>query len=81
MWHHLTEVESVFYFEEQMILTTLNSIFPDGDESVCHHLTEVESVKPNVKQAIEGVEDEQQDDQPDNNLMVHNQRSAFKGLL
>ena len=48
---------------------------------MCHHLTEVESVKPNVKQAVEGGEDEQQDDQPNNNLMVHNQRSAFKGLL
>ena len=77
MGHHLTEVESVFYFEEQMILTTLYSIFPDGDESMCHHLTEVESVKPNVKQAVEGVEDEQQDDQPDNNLVFHNQGSEF----
>ena len=48
---------------------------------MCHHLTEVESVKPNVEQAVEGVEDEQQDDQPDNNLVFHNQGSAFKGLL
>ena len=59
----------------------LNSICLAGDETMCHHLTEVQGVKPNVEQAVEGVEDEQQYDQPDNNLVFHTQGSAFKGLL
>ena len=59
------------------ILIMLNSICLAGDGTSCHHLTEVESVKPNVEQAVEGVEDEQQDDQPDNNLVFHNQGSDF----
>ena len=40
------------------------------------HLTEVESVKPDMKEAIKGVNHKQQDDQTNNNLF----RGKLRGV-
>ena len=53
-----------------MLLVDLKDL-RHGASAMFHHLTEVERVKPNMKEAIKGVDHKQQNDHPHNNLFRH----------